>query len=546
MHLCPYTAGSHARESRQYGAHDYFLIFLPSSTLHPTDTNYSTLYVDCTMSGYSTTNGPRVKRQAEASGRYQDTGSSSKKPRFDYRNPSTLAPDVPEEDAILELDEIGKGGQQTKRNAVNLDGYDTDSSDENFDARADEKARLVKSTNDATGSKDEEEMDMFADLDQGTAGTGTGQGDGDGDGDEELSQEGKQGKKSVRFMDIDDIEGQVHSSKSGGHVSADFALGSDKANGKRPRALDEECESSSESGSDTERDQIIPGDDDAAELGAGSKKKHAPKLDAFNMQQEGEEGRFDEFGNFIRKAADPDAVHDSWLDGLSKKDMKKARDAQEKRDEERRRKTAADDALIGSDLLSTLIVHLDKGETALEALQRLQAQAKSKPKAKKVPKWKQKKEAKDSDAMDLDTTDAATHTNTEDEDPAEAKRKAAVDAITGAADALFSRNQPDIYDQEREVLMRQYRRETGEDWQPPPDLSGDTDGGAGFAGRNNQEVADHQMWEYRWADGRDGGEKHGPYDGKTMRAWNEAGYFGEGVEFSRIGLEGEWTRSVEF
>ena len=63
------------------------------------------------------------------------------------------------------------------------------------------------------------------------------------------------------------------------------------------------------------------------ELGAGGKKSHAPKLDAFNMKNEQEEGRFDAQGNFVRKAADPDAVHDSWLEGVSKKDMKKAKEA---------------------------------------------------------------------------------------------------------------------------------------------------------------------------------------------------------------------------
>lgn len=462
------------------------------------------------------------KRGPEAHSRYQEDSSSSKKPRFDYRNPSTLAPDAPDEDAILELDEIGKGGQQTKRNAVKIDGYESDSSEENFDARAEEKARLAKQTgNGAPSSKDEEDLDMFADLDDANAGQ-------DGDEDEEAAREGKQRKKAVRFIDINDIEGQVHSSKSGGHVSADLHLAD-----KGKRKSDQDAESSSESGSDEERDRLDPENDDAAELGAGHKKKHAPKLDAFNMEQEGQEGRFDDSGNFIRKAVDPNSVHDAWMDGLSKKDMKKAKDAQDKRDQERREKTAADDALLTSDLLSTLILHLDKGETALEALQRLQSQAKPKSKPKKVPKWKQKKKSIDADAMDVDAYTAAS---TAEDDPAEIKRKACVEAITGAADALFSRDQQDIYENEREVLMRQYRRETGEDWQPP----------ANSSQKDTEAVHEQQMWEYRWADGRDGGETHGPYDGPTMRAWNEAGYFGEGVEFKRVGGPDEWSLSVDF
>lgn len=490
------------------------------------------------MSSSNTGSAARPKRNAEAHGRY--ASPSNKKPRFDYRNPSTLAPDAPEEDAILELDEIGKGGQQTKRNAVNLDGYDTDSSTENFDTRAEAKAKLAKQEGRQHGlngssaekggagwnaraesgkSKDEEQNDMFADVDEDMQGGG-----GDGDEDEELSREGKKKKKDVRFVDMDEIQGQVHSSKSGGHVSADFNLGVDE-HGQRIRRKDrdEEVESSSESGGDEERDQLDPEDEDAEEVGAGAKKRHAPKLDAFNMAQEGEEGKFDDSGNYVRKATDPDAVHDNWLDGLNKKDMKKAREAQEKRDADRRAKAAEDDALLTSDLLGALILRLEKGETTLEALQRLGGGKKR----KQQPKWKKRRK----DEMDVDV-------EKEEDNPAEVKRKEAVDAITGAADRLFSRDQPEVYEHEREVLMRQYKRETGEDWVD----SAAATRGDDISSESRAAAADRQ-WEYRWSDVRDGGESHGPYDGTTMQAWNEAGYFGEGVEFRRIG-ESDWSRAV--
>ncbi|KAJ9628458.1 hypothetical protein H2203_002356 [Taxawa tesnikishii (nom. ined.)] len=401
------------------------------------------------MSGRNTTAGPRPKRNAEAHGRY--TSPTNKKPRFDYRNPSTLAPDAPDEDAILELDEIGKGGQQTKRNAINLDGYETDSSQENFDARAEAKAELAKQEGRARSdggkpdgmgrgrgwnarggsgkSLDEEENDMFADIDEG-AGNG---GAGDGDEDEDLAREetGEKGREVFGHH------------KSGGHVSADFTL-----NGKGKQARDKDQESSSDEGDDEERDRID--DDMDEELGAGSKKKHAPKLDAFNMQQEGEEGRFDESGNYVRKAADPDAVHDSWLQGLSKKDMKKAREAEEKRNEERRRQNALDDARLNT------------------------AKPKEK-KERKIPKWKSKKKSQQTDDMEVDAADPADAAGAEKaEDPTETKRKAAVDAITGAADRLFARDQPEIYEQEREMLMRQYKRETGDNWVDPTPQDQDT------------------------------------------------------------------------
>ncbi|KAF2181774.1 hypothetical protein K469DRAFT_588157 [Zopfia rhizophila CBS 207.26] len=421
---------------------------------------------------------------------------SSKKPRFDPRNPSTLAPDADDDDPVLDADEIGKSGG-IKRNAVNIDGYDSDSSTENFDARADAKAKAAK-----PASKDEEDDDMFADLEEDFK---------DGDDDEDLSREGKKKKKGVRFLEEHEIEGQEESSKSGGHVAVDFKGGGSSRT--------DEAESSSDSGDDEERDRI--GSDMDEEIGAGGKKKHAPKLDAFNMKSEREEGGFDESGNYVRKATDPNAVHDSWLEGLSKKDMKRAKEAQEKRDTERRQRNIADDSILTSDILSTLIARLEKGETVLEALQRL-----GKGKEKRRPKW-QKNKRENGDAMQVDQDNTA-------EDPAETRRKDAVEAITGAADQLLTRGQTDIYDAEREMLIRQYTKETGEDWTEPTSTDQTENGDAVV-----------KQWEYRWSDARDGGEKHGPYDGQTMLAWSNAGYFGEGVEFRNIG-DSDWSRVVDF
>ncbi|KAK1074308.1 hypothetical protein LTR74_001232 [Friedmanniomyces endolithicus] len=401
----------------------------------------------------------RPKRPAEDFIRDHPT-TATKKPRFDARNPSTLAADAPEEDLILDADVVGKAGPQTKRNAVVIDGYDSDSGEDNFDARAAERERRKRKEDGGVGKggkggveEDGEEEDMFADLGE-EGGLGTGEGDEEEEG---AGEGGRKKKKDVRFLDQTEIEGQVMDSKSGGHVAADLLAG---RNGKQRAAS---VESTSESGSDEERD-LLPEemeDELAAEIGAGGKKKHAPKLDAFNLKQEEEEGRFDESGNFVRKAMDPDARNDSWLDGLSKKDMKRAREAQEKRDSERRRKDLEDDATTSGELLARLIALLETGETVLEALQRLQKGQKVKVKEAKVPKWKQKKLK---DRMDVDEVAANGNGGAEHKDPVEEARKKAVEAITGAADALYSREQHDVYDAEREVLMRQYKRETGEDW----------------------------------------------------------------------------------
>ena len=462
---------------------------------------------------------PRPSRGGEEFARthyLDEEGPSLKKPRFDVRNPSALAPDAPEEDAILEADEIGKRGQQTKRNAINIDGYESDSSNEGFDARADAKAKEVKKKGGVGGSgnggKQEEENDMFADLDEGLN---------DGDEDEEVGREGKKRKKEVQFLGEDEIEGQVAGSKSGGHVSADLLMNGHGAFQRKGTTKDVDSSSESDVG---EEERADVGDVDE-EIGAGGKKEHAPKLDAFNMKNEQEEGRFDAQGNFVRKAADPDAVHDSWLEGVSKKDMKKAKEAEDKRDEERRQKRKEDDAILTSDILKTLIPNLERGETVLEALARL-----GRGKEKKKPRWQNKNKRKGEDTMDVDQEKLAEH-------PAETRRREAVETITGAADQLLTRGQIEIYDAEREVLKRQYRRETGDDWVDAPRDEEREDGADG--------VKELKQWEYRWSDGRDGGRINGPYDGNMMVAWNDAGYFGEGVEFRENGLE-RWSRDVEF
>ncbi|KAF4836246.1 LIN1-like protein [Colletotrichum tropicale] len=457
----------------------------------------------------------RPKRAGETFARTHhhddDEGHDSKKLKFDVRNPSALAPDAPEEDAILDADVIGAGAGATKRGAVNLDGYDSDSDNErNFKGRAEERHRgkkgdvnfldqLDKYDAKNDGSKggdvneDDEDDDMFAadddDEQQGKA------------AQEAIKGSGKK-DKAVRFLEDTQIEGQDLKSTSGGQIRLDEQESSDDEEDKE-LAIEEE------------------GIDE--EVGLGGLKRNAPKVEAFNMKEEQEEGRFDEDGNYIRKAVDPNAVHDKWLDGLSKKDMKKAAEAHEKREAEARRLRMENDDILTTDLLKALILRLERGETPLEALARL---AKGQPKQKKIPKWKLKKMNKGADeAMDVDQEKELT--------PEQAKRKENIEAITDAADKLLSRDHAEIYDEEREMLVREWQRETGEEWREPAKEE------------SAEEGTSAKMWEFRWTDGRDGADKQGPFDGPTMKAWQDAGYFGEGVEFRSVGEDG-WSRVASF
>jgi CD2 antigen cytoplasmic tail-binding protein 2 len=431
----------------------------------------------------------------------EDLAGSSKKPRFDVRNPSTLAADAPEEDAILELDEIG--GHKIKRRGVEVDGYDSDSSTENFESRADAKAKLNKEIDTSKPkSKDEEEDDMFADLEEP-----------DGDDDEELRAEGKK-KKNVRFLEDKEIEGQILSSTSGGHVSSDFSL-----HGKRSKRQEgENSESSEDDDAGDELRDFVPRSIDP-ELGAGHKKSHAPRLEAFNMKAEQEEGRFDENGNYVRKARDPYAHHDTWLEGVTKKQMKKAKEMHDKQEEERKQKELEQDAIITGDVLAALIPKLDRGETPTEALAALQKQRKPKPK----PKWQRAKQ-RNGDAMEIEENDEQKKADEEKE----AKIKEKIEAITDAVTALINKGYNDIWDTERELLTRMYKRETGDEWVDPKDDNIDEDA----------------QWNFKWDGSTD---VHGPYDTAMMKAWADTGYFtANGAEFQRVGEEDGWSRTADF
>lgn len=493
----------------------------------------------------------RPKRAGEtfARTRHGDHGddqpTSSKKVKFDVRNPSALAPDRDDDDdedddAVLEADVIGKGAGGTKRGAVNIDGYDSDSDNETFKDRAaarksHSKAKAKADTgagldNDQdVGDVDIDIADQLDNYDKNLRNGGEGvKPDEDEDEDEDMFAEDDADEdhpndpaaprattrakkdKEVRFLDADKIEGQEQASKSGGIVK-----------------LFEEHSESSDDEEDLELAIQEEGVDE--EVGMGGLKKNAPKIDAFNMKNEQQEGAFDEAGNFIRKAVDPDAMHDRWLEGVSKKEMKRAAEAHEKREAERRRQRKEDDSVATEDLLKKLILSLDRGETPIEALARL---GKGRAKERKVPQWKLKKQEKknnrDAETMDVDRAKEA-------EDPAQVKIKKMINAITEAADKLLGREFTDIYETEREMLVRDWQTEAGERWVEPTTVAEDQAEATASSGK---------MWQYRWIDGRDGDNIQGPYNGPTMKAWQDAGYF-DGVEFRAVGEE-SWDRVAAF
>jgi CD2 antigen cytoplasmic tail-binding protein 2 len=199
--------------------------------------------------------------------------------------------------------------QPSRRGKVKNEGYESDSSDDGEGV-----------VNSRKKHGPDEDDDMFAPTEK-----------------EEIEEVGK---KRDKFMRLGDIEGQEFGSRSG---------------------------------SDSESDIDEPADQDEAE----KKKKEGMgfELSSFNMREEMEEGKFTEDGSYVR-TFDPHSVHDRWMEGLDDREIKLARRRKREQERKQRMKIEAEEKELqdfgGQDAMEReLLPFLKKGETVLEALQRL-------------------------------------------------------------------------------------------------------------------------------------------------------------------------------
>jgi len=186
----------------------------------------------------------------------------------------------------------------------------------------------------------------------------------------------------------DDGEGVVHSRKGGGEDMDDmFAAGDDgeepkeESGGKKEKYMrlgDIEGQEFGEDLDEESASEAEPLDEDDAER--RKKAGMGYELSSFNMRDEMEEGKFTEDGTYIR-TFDPNVVHDRWMEGVSDKEIKLAR--RRKRELEKKLKTKLVDeeeelkATGGkSSMERDLLPFLKKGESVLEALQRIGSQSK--------------------------------------------------------------------------------------------------------------------------------------------------------------------------
>ncbi|KAI8975994.1 hypothetical protein BDB01DRAFT_804963 [Pilobolus umbonatus] len=270
--------------------------------------------------------------------------------------------------------------------------------------------------------------------------------------EEELEQ-----KKSRRGTVNFDVYGSDDEEVGGGVYSSDEE---DKPEEEEQEAGDDFDMFSDTKGKAPEKKKVeIEGQEfDSYDRDSDDESK-APKLTAFNMKEEMEEGKLDSEGNYIKNKEDPQAFHDKWMEGISRKDINQAKEAQEKRERQEALKEAERQSTMPqtkNDIYRALVEYLKPGQTVQEALTTM---ANSLP--KKLPAWKQKM----LDKKNKNKKGKETAMLSEEE---EQNRRKTVETITGLADQMMALGNFDIYEDTFEIMIRHLRREqlVPEDWLP--------------------------------------------------------------------------------
>ncbi|GAA5996414.1 uncharacterized protein JCM10292_007592 [Rhodotorula paludigena] len=499
---------------------------------------------------------------------------AGKRVKFAPNNAERVAADRDADDLELDLEQ-GGAGPNKKRNKVTTEGYDSDSSadsDGGFGgAGGGRKGRGVGQQAAEPERDEEEDEDMFG-------GPSTAK-------DSGLATKGK--KKEKEFLEIGDIEGQEFG-------RADMA-DSDDGDGPAGDDADEESE-----------EDYLPEDDEAnndeAPRGRRSKKGMGYSLSSFNMKEELAEGRFTADGTYTANTADPLATHDVWLDGLSKRSIRAAREAKERADARQRQREAdearSDEQLtqLRDDCMIGLVQLVRPGETVAKALNRLGAakkRAEADEAARKDEGQGQGKGKRRSDGMDLDEGDTALPSASSSPALASQRYAAKIDRLTHFASTLLSAHgELEIYDQQHADLVQTLKSEGAvrRDWVPPvdPDVEREEREAAEHA-RREKEARDRERAEHRSASGGGGrskvviarpgaagggggaagtssagprffykwnepppgqpeGQEYGPYDRAALEGWVQGGYFGDGagrISVRREDEQGRWTKWSE-
>lgn len=302
------------------------------------------------------------------------------------------------------------------------------------------------------------------------------------------------------------------------------------------------------------------------------------------MKDELNEGRFSTDGSYVANSTDPLAKNDVWLDGVSKKAIREAREAKERMDakqkqrEEDESKNEEQLTQLRDDCLIGLLSLVRPGETVARALTRLGNAKKRVEAAPSSSSTSTSASSAPSDAMDVDSSSAPAPLT-----PSQRYAKK-IDRLTHLASTLLSTHgELEIYDQTSEEIVSTLRSEGAvrRDWAPPtdPDLALEEKeereakervqrekdearaaaGGGAAAGRSRVVIArpgagqaapSGGRFVYKWnppPPGQPEGQENGPYGRGEMEGWIAGGYFGDDAGRILVKKEGEseWKRWKE-
>ncbi|CAH2354333.1 protein Lin1p [[Candida] railenensis] len=400
--------------------------------------------------------------------------------------------EIEEIDVLLADDLPGNSRKkkQKQRNDIRLN-YSSDSSD---NLEEDEEEVDSKEPAGDDPSKENESDDMFAD---------------DNDDEEEEEEENTKHKskiqktKPIRHKSSDIMDMREFERNEG---IDDYELENDNEN-EQDEDEDEEDVENEKIEYFTKAEEL----DSMPDSLQTRKSTWKPKIEAFNLREEADEGHFDLNGNYVKtKDEEEEAAavnEDHWIHNTKKSDILRAKESQLARERATKEKRIKRNRTVlpTTELLSKLIEMLEPAESPLEALARLTPQKLSRNRKKK-----QHQEAN--------------------------PNKETILCITEVCDQLVNdKTIENVYEMTREEFMRLYKTESGTDFK------------ASRAKRSREELeSDHEneseqtesnsdygekIWEFRWIEAPD--EILGPYSAYEMKYW-KASYFENKVEVKKV------------
>ncbi|KAL7680667.1 putative CD2 antigen cytoplasmic tail-binding protein 2/Lin1 [Plasmopara halstedii] len=201
----------------------------------------------------------------------------------------------------------------------------------------------------------------------------------------------------------------------------------------------------------------------------------------FDMDEEKDEGHFDDDGNFVWDIESKKLQEEAWLENISEQQMSAAMNAKSRREycgEQEEETMTEEEAVV------TLATLLQPSETVLQALKRLGS--KKSMRVRSGDKRKRVQRCENESAQTLEEKYQFEH-------------------VTEAADFLMRLGDVGVYSKTNEEFISEKKLWRREHLAQPRE------------GKSEKEV----MWEYKTSDG----QIHGPFPSSSFLSWQQQGYF---------------------